>query len=627
MRKISILITGLIFFCTCSFVNAEENSVNSNNPKLGEVLVTATKIEGHQSETGSSTTVITEEEIINSGKRDVMAVLQEVPGISIMQNGSFGGSASLHIRGTNSGHTLVMIDGVEVNDPMVSDRSFDFAHMLTDNIERIEIVRGAQSTLYGSDAMGGVINIITKKGKGDLNVEASLEGGSYKTFKETFGLSGSGEKLHYAFNISRMDTDGISKATNGVEDDGYENTTFSTRLGYMPTENMDIDFIFRSIDAEYDYDDGANQDDPNKEGWWKNKTAKLSLDHTINTVWDHKISLSYAETKREYKDSVDEIDDGPYENSHNWFNGESKKVEWQNNFYFADWSTTTAGFEYEEESGFADGINSWDSFARQKMSNKGYYIQNQFKFNKNLFITPGVRLDDNERVGNEVTYKISGSYLVNSTGTRFKANWGTGFKAPSLYQLYSSYGDPTLQPDEGKTFDIGFDQALLSNKMTLGAVYFSNKFKSMIGFDMDTYTYMNIDNAEMEGVEISGSYMPFDALSFSANYTYTRTEDNDTGKELTRRPKNQANFNMNWAYNEKGNVNLSVGYIGNRWNDTENTIKMESYSTVDISSFYNLNSNIKLFGRVENLFDEDIQQIQGYSATGISAYGGVKLSF
>ena len=619
-----LVLTGVMCFALSTNVMARDDKTKKGNPKMGAVIVTATKIEGNQSETGSSTTVITEEEIEKSGKGNVLDLLQDVPGISIMQTGSFGGGTSLYIRGSKPGHTLVMIDGVEVNDPMVSDRSFDFAHMLTDNIERIEIVRGAQSTLYGSDAMGGVINIITKKGEGAPKPELILEAGSYKTFKGTLGISGSTEKFSYSFNMSRMDSDGTSKAKDGAEDDGYENTTFSTRLGLMPSDNIGIDFVFRWVDAAYDYDDGANQDDPNKEGWWKNKSARLTFDHTVSTVWDHKLSVTYAETYREYKDTADAIDVS--ENSNNWFNGESKKIEWQNNLYFTDWSTTTAGVEYEEESGSANGINSWDMFAGQEVNNKGYYIQNQFEFSDTLYITPGLRLDDNERFGNEVTYKISGSYLVKSTGTRFKANWGTGFKAPSLYQLYSPYGDPTLKPDEGDTFDIGFEQSLFSEKMMLGAVYFRNEFENMVDFDMNTYTYTNIDNAEMKGVEVIWAYEPVDTLSFNANYTYTSTEDNDTGLELARRPKKQANFNINWGFNETGNVNVSVAYIGSRWNDTANTMKMESFTTVNLSSYYDISKNIKLFGRIENLFNKEIQQVHGYAATGISFYGGFKLS-
>lgn len=625
-NRISILI-GILFLIISANMLAQDDNQSKTKVKMGEVIVTATKIEGNQSETGSSTTVITEEEIEKSGKGNVLDLLQDVPGISIMQTGSFGGGASLYIRGSKPGHTLVMIDGVEVNDPMVSDRSFDFAHMLTDNIERIEIVRGAQSTLYGSDAMGGVINIITKKGEGKLKPELTFEAGSYKTFKEALGISGSTEKISYSFNVSRMDSDGTSKAKDGAEDDGYENTTFSSRLGFMPSDNIDIDFVFRWVDAAYDYDDGENQDDPNKEGWWENKSARLSLEHAVNDVWDYKISVTYAETDREYKDSVDSVDDGPYENSHNWFNGDSKKAEWQNNFNFVDCSTTTIGVEYEEESGSANGINSWDVFASQEVNNIGYYLQNQFEFNDVLFITPGVRLDDNERFGNKATYKISGSYLVKSTGTRFKANWGTGFKAPSLYQLYSPYGDLNLEPDEGETFDVGFEQTLLSEKMMMGAVYFHNEFENMVDFDMNTWTYTNVDNAEMKGVEFIWSYEPVDTLSFGANYTYTSTEDKDTGLELARRPKTQANLNMNWGYNENGNVNVSVAYIGNRWNDTANTLKMNSFTTVNLSSYYDINKYIKLFGRIENLFDKEIQQVHGYAATGISFYGGFKLSY
>jgi vitamin B12 transporter len=199
---------------------------------IGEVIVTATKTEQSQGEVGSSTTVITAEDLKKTGKKSVGEVLRDVPGVAVMQNGAFGGSTSVYLRGSKPGHTLVLIDGVEVNDPISTDRSFDFAHFTTDNIERIEVVSGPQSTLYGSDAMGGVINIITKKGKGRPKFELSSEGGSHQTFRESIGFGGGTEKLNYSISALRLDSEGISKAIDGSEEDGYENTTISSKTGY-----------------------------------------------------------------------------------------------------------------------------------------------------------------------------------------------------------------------------------------------------------------------------------------------------------------------------------------------------------------------------------------------------------
>lgn len=625
MKKKILILIGTLVLLTTNCVWAEEKKETGTKYDLGEVIVTATKTEGYQAETGSSTTVITADDLKKKGKRTVLEVLRDVPGVSVMQYGSFGGGTSIYLRGSKPGHTLVMLDGMELNDPMGTDRSFNFAHLLTDNIERIEIVRGAQSTLYGSDAMGGVINVITKKGQGKPKWEASLEGGSHNTFKETLGLSGSLDKLKFSLSLLRLDTDGVSKAADGSEDDGYENTTFSTRLAYALFEDANLDFVLRRIDAKYDYDDGSNQDDPNKIGWWKSIMGKIAFDQAVNSIWDHNISFSYSETERKYKDDPDSVDLA--DNTHNWYNGDTKKFEWQHNIYPVDWSKTTAGFEYEEERGFADGRASWDRFDRKTMDNKGYYFQNQFKLWESLFITPGLRVDDNEFFGSETTYKISASYFIPKVGTRFKANWGTGFKAPSLYQLYSSYGDPNLNPDEGESYDFGFEQNLFNDRVTFGLTYFHNEFENMVAFDMASYTYQNVDNAKMKGLELECFFKPTETLTIGANYTYTKTEDGDTGKELARRPKNQAGFNANWAFLEKGNLNLSASYVGSRWDNSANTRKVKAYTKVDFCTSYDLRENFQIFGRIENLFDKASQQIHGYAAPGRSFYAGVKATF
>ncbi len=602
----------------------ENPDVDTDRYKMGTVVVTATKVEGDPSETGSSVTVITADELKKRGKKMLLELLQDVPGLSVMQNGPYGGAASIYLRGTKPGHTIVMLDGIELNDTMKTDRSVSLAHLLIDNIERIEIVRGAQSTLYGSDAMGGVINIITRKGGGKATLSASFEAGSHNTFAEKAGVRGSVGKANYSISASRIDTDGVSKAADGSEDDGYENTTLSLRSGYELFNDASLDAVFRYVDAKYDFDDGANQDDPNKRGWWEKLAGKMAFDHAVNSLWGHIITVAYTKTEREYKDEADAVD--TTEDSHNWYDSETMKVEWQHNVCPVEWTQLTAGLEYEKEKGSGDGNQSWYVFNEETMDNKAGYLQSHFNFFESLFVTPGMRVDDNERFGSQVTYKISVSWLVDKTGTRFKANWGTGFKAPSLYQFYSSYGDPDLKPDEGRTYDIGFEQHLFAKKLTFGLTYFNNDFENMVEWDPDTSRYQNVDNAQMEGWEVESSFNPIEALTLGVNYTYTNTEDKDTGYELRRRPENQAAFSINWAFIEKANVNLSARYVGERWEDAHNTERLDAYTTVDLSAYYDLTDHFQLFGRIENLLDESYEQIPGFAGSGASYFAGIKAS-
>ena len=598
--------------------------------QLGEIIVTATKRKQYQAEIGSSVTVITSDNLKKEGKTFVLDALRDAPGISVMQSGSFGGTVSLYLRGSKTGYTLVMIDGVEVNDPMSIDRSFDFAHLLTDDIQKIEVVRGPQSTLYGSDAIGGVINIITKKGEGKPKWQVLFEGGSYNTFKEVLSYGGSNEKFNYYFSLIRLDSDGISKAKDGPEDDAYRNTTFSSRLGYKILENADLDLIFHYVDAKTDLDDGAYLEDPNHVAWWKNLVGKISFTQYVNSFWDYNLSFSYSRTKRMYRDNPDDIDTGIWDgdNTHNWYIGDNRKFEWQNNIYPIEQNTITLGFEYEKERGFSDGRNSGDRFDRRSVDNEGYYLQDQINLQDKLFVTLGIRIDDHELFGTETTYKVSTAYLIPKTGTRLKANWGTGFKAPSLYQLYSSYcGNPNLKPDKSNSYDFGFEQSLLNNKISFGLTYFHNNFKNMVDFDMVTFKYKNIGRVKTKGIETELAFNPWEDLKITINYTYLDTENKETGKELGRRPKNQINFDINYRFLDKGNFNISATYVGSRWDDNANTKKLKRYAKVDLTITYDLKKNFQIFAKAENLFDKDYMQIWGYEMPGASFYVGMKVIF
>jgi vitamin B12 transporter len=623
--KSKILILSVVLVLTTWNLSWAQEDIKEY--ELEKIIVTATKTESYQATVGTSCTVITAKDLEKTGKRTVQEVLRNVPGVSVMQNGAFGGSASVYLRGAKPGYTLVLIDGIEVNDPMSSDRSFNFAHLTTDNIERIEVVHGPQSTLYGSDALGGAINIITKKGKGKPKWEISSEAGSQNTFKENMGLSGSTEKLNYSISASRLDSGGISKAVGGCEKDGYENTSISSKIGYRVFGNSELNLVLRFTDTETDLDDGSYEDDPNRTDWWRNLATKLSFKQALNSWWDHNLSFSYNDVRRKERDEKDSID--TTEDNQSWFKGDNKKFEWQHNFSPLNWDTFTGGFEYEEERGSSynrSGVTI-KKVDRKTMDNTGFYFQNQFKLWEKLFITPGLRVDDHELFGRETTYKISTAYIISQTGTRLKGNWGTGFKAPSLYQLYHpSYGDPNLKPDESKSYDFGFEQSLLENKVSFGLTYFHNDFKNMIEWDSGTSKYRNIGRAETKGFEIGAKLLPIQDLTIGANFSYLDTKDKETGLELLRRPKRQVNLDINWRFLEKGNLNLDINYVGSC--KAYGYISQKDYATVNLFSSYDITDKFQIFGRIENLFDNRAyEEVRGYATPGRSFYAGCKVTF
>jgi vitamin B12 transporter len=610
--------------------------------KTEEVVVTATRIETASREVGSSITVITNQQIDESQNTTVLEVLRTVPSLDVIRSGGPGGQTSVFIRGAQSEHTLVLIDGVEMNDPITPGRSYDFASLATDNIERIEIIRGPQSILYGSDAIGGVINIITKRGKGTPHGFMSAEGGSFNTFTEKAGVSGANQWANYSLGIYHWATDGISAASEkdgNHEKDGYENTSISTKLGVTPAENFDADFILRYINAKADIDNfgGVGGDDPNNkadlEQLFFRTQARLSL---FNDLWEQELGFSLTDLDREYRNGTDA--DHPSDLDRGSYDGKILKFDWQHNLYLHETNTLTLGIENEEEKGKSKyySESAWgpytSRFTEKIAQTNGYYLQDQIKLWDSWFTTLGVRLDDHSRFGLETTYRITSAYLLQQTGTKLKGSSGTGFKAPTLYQLYSQYGEKNLNPEESTGWDIGVEQSLFDKKLTLGVAYFSNEFDELIEFESGTSKYINVAEAETKGVEVFVSVRPNDDLTFQASYTYTDTENKETGEDLLRRARNKLGLNVNYQFTDKGNVNLSLVYIGKRDDNDYSTwpatqVELDTYVLANLAASYDITRNIQVFGRVENFLDEDYEEVKGFGTPELSAFAGCKLSF
>jgi len=639
---ISILLSLTLFVSFPFSLFAQEKEVT-----LGKVVVTATRVETPMEEIASSVTVISSEEIERKQKTHVMEILRGIPGLDVVRTGGAGKNTSVFIRGANSEHTLVMIDGVEVNDPISPGRSYDFAHLTVDNIEQIEVIRGPQSTLYGSDAIGGVVNIITKKGEGKPKFFLSAEGGSFTTFREATGISGGNKWVNYSFALSRFDTEGISTASKrdgNYERDGYENTSLSAKLGFKPMDNLGIDFILRYMDAKTELDNfaGVGGDDPNyvqKSNQFLFKTqVGLSL---FDQVWSQKLGLALNDHNRDIKNKKDS--QHPFDYEKGGYDGQLLKFDWQHHLQLHKTNALTFGLEYEREEGKSKYY--WESlwgpgqsiFPKKTANIKGYYIQDEIKLWDRLFATLGIRIDDHSRFGSETAYRVAPAYLIKETDTKIKGTFGTGFKAPTLYQLFASatlwgpIGNKDLKPEKSKGWDFGVEQNFFKNRVTLGATYFRNDFKDLIQFDWGQ-GYINIAKAKTEGVELFASAKPIDDLTLRINYTYTDTEDKTTGEALIRRPKNKIGFDINYHFLNNGNVNLGVIYVGKRDDldfsiSPSRRVKLDQYTLVNLAVSYDITKNFQLFGRVENLLDKEYEEVKGFGTPGLSFFGGMKLSF
>jgi vitamin B12 transporter len=606
------------------------------------IVVTANRTDTPQQELGSAITVITESQLEKMQETTVLDALRTVPALDVVQVGGDGGQASVFIRGAKSEHTLVLLDGVEMNDPSTPGRSVDLANLATADVERIEVIRGPQSVLYGSDAMGGVINIISKTGRGKLGGFFRGGYGSFNSFAESAGLNGGNRWADFSLGVSRSDTDGISAARGdkgNLERDGYRDTTISGKLGINPTKNVHADFILRTIDSRTDLDNagGAEGDDPNNTAAAKQiysrVQARISL---FNGRWEQKIGFSLSRQERHYKNDTDAAH--PVDSDRSTYNGQILRFDWQHDLRFLKANMLTMGIESEQEKGESEyySESAWGPYAslfpqKSALTTAGY-IQDHIRLTNDWFATLGARLDSHDRFGTKATYRLASTYLVRKTGTRIKASFGTGFKTPSLYQLYSLYGDKDLKPETSTGWDLGIEQSWWSDRISLGVTYFGNEFKQLIDYDSAIWKYMNVGEAKTSGVELFASVQPLGALTLQAGYTYTATQDVATGKDLLRRAKHKLYFVANCGLGKKGNANLEVNYVGSRYDTDYSTwpasrVKLEGYVLINLALGYDLSGRMRIFAGVKNLGNAKYEEILGYGTAGISASTGIKYSF
>ncbi len=609
--------------------------------QLEPMVVSATRTETPIKQVGSAITVITAKDIADRRSNTVAEILRGVPGLDVQSNGGIGQPTSVFLRGANSGHTLVLIDGIEMNDPSsTSNAFFNYSDLQVDNIERIEILRGAQSSVYGSDAIGGVINIITKRTQGKPQFRAEGQGGSYDSFKLGGGVDGGSDALNYGLSASRLETQGFSAADRrlgNTERDGYRNSTVTSRLGAQPRENLDLDWNLRFQEGKAQFDDcgGARCDDPNafsvNKQLFTRGQGRLKL---FDGFWEQTFGIAYSLTDRRTVDLPDTV--SPFGNraaSRNAFEGDKVKVNWQSNFNLHETNTAILGVENE-----ADRIvSASDRIGVKSANTTGYYLQDQISLWNRWFTTAGVRFDEHNRVGGKVTWRITQVFAFDETGTRLKGSYGTGFKAPSLYQLFAPpagfgpVGNPNLSPETSQSWDAGFEQSLWKQKAGFGASYFNNVFNNLIDFRFGQ-GYLNIDLATAEGIESFFEIKPLEGLSLRGNYTYTRTHDASTRARLFNRPTHKGSFDAHYRFLQGADVNVNILLVGSRdFQDfstfPERRVALSGYALVNLAGSYDINRHLRLFARVDNLLDKNYQEILGYGTSGLAGYAGFSLNY
>ncbi len=624
--------------------------------EMDDLVVTATRLATPRGELASSVTVITAADIQRKQFRSVPQALRSVPGLHVVQSGGPGQQTSVFMRGANSNHTLVLIDGIEASDPSSPNGAVDFSNLWLDNIERIEVVRGPQSTLYGSDAIGGVIQITTRRGAGKLHGAAKAEGGSDNTFNQQASVAGANDAIDYSFGVTHIDTDADSvtpsRLRNGVpaEDDNYKNWTTSTRLGMAVSDTLALTFSGRYIDSE-------SRLDPELEsfGFGTTEDRDARLDQTeyllrgeakaqlLDGLWEATFATSYTDFDRKNRNNRQ----SPNETlTRTRFEGNKLKFELKNDLYLSDSHTFTLGLETEKENMDSGGFSDFGGFVVGEESdadarNNAVYVQDQFSYGGRFFGTIGGRYDKHDGFGSEVTYRIAPVYVHRKTGTRIKGSIATGFKAPTLFQTdgftpnnFGSFyrGNPNLDPEESFGWEAGFEQPLWNERINLGVTYFKSNIDDLMQVVFDpsfNSTYENIDKADIKGIESFIHTQLLQSLSVNANYTYTDAEDDKTGEKLLRRPKHKADLDVQYQPTAKASINLSVNYVSD-YNDisreTGATIKGDDYTVLDIAAEYAISKRWRIFGRVENVTDEHYEPADGFQASDRGMIAGAELT-
>ncbi len=613
---------------------------------FSEIVVTATKTETPLSAIGSTVTVITSKEISERQLQTVVDVLREVPGLSIVEQGGPGKLATVFMRGTNSNYTLVIVDGVTMNDASSPNNAFDFSSMNTNDVDRIEIVRGPQSTLYGSDAIAGVINIITKRGTDKPQYSFFGEGGSNGYYRGNLSALGSYGNFHYAINVTRNGSDGVSASDSkfgNKEKDDYTNNFFSSRFGWNFSQDAKIDLIYKFTKAEASLDQNEKLgDDPNFIYNIEQQLFKGGLNLSFfEGNWQQQFSASLIKHFSRALDLVDQF--RPTTSSDGYNKAQRIKFDWQNNLRFIENNLITFGIETETEKANTSysSTSEWGPFNSifpgQSLRTTGIYLQDQINIANSFFTSVGLRYDDNQKFGGVTTFRIAPAYFFNATGTKLKMSYGTGFKAPSLFYLFDpAFGNPDLKPEKSIGWDAGIEQYFEKGKLSFGVTYFDLKLENMLGFDSNFRT-VNIAKASSRGLEFTASVINIRNISLNTSYTYTETKDDyklspDFDKPLLRRPKNQASIIANYRLNEKTNFNLQLRYVGERDDKDFSTypaarVTIPEYTLVNFAASYRFLNYLELTARIENLFDKQYEEVLYYGTLGRSFYAGLSLTF
>ncbi|MDX2204764.1 MAG: TonB-dependent receptor [Hyphomicrobiaceae bacterium] len=588
---------------------------------------------------GASVSVITRADLDRQQIRNVADALRSLPGVSVSQSGTPGNVTVVRIRGGESKHTLVLVDGVEMNS--TADGAFDFSNMSADDVERIEVLRGPQSGLYGNGALGGVISITTRSGRGPLQLRVQAEAGSLGTTRLGAQLSGGNANAWGSISATAYRTDGFNIATLGDEKDDTRIGTFAVKGGFALSPLVKVDGAFREQSTRAGYDDGFGM---LLKGYWAPADAPYTSDARLRVAslgvtidnpsrtWSNHLFVQGTETLR-----------NDYSSIYSQTNSQMGKFGYKSTFLLEDSKRApvrhyvTTLLERRTEVLDQATYPADPHHARNRNSVAGE-IRGEY-FNQ-LFLGANVRYDQNDTTENFTTWNLNGSYLVPGGVFRVHSSVGTGVKYATLYDLYGYStiftANPNLKSEQSFGYDVGLETKLLGGRAVVDVTYFHSDLTNEIIYNpLYTPTLVNASSASLrQGVEVAGRYALSSQITLGAAYTYLHARQDGSIQEVRRSP-HQGRLDVNYASaDRRGNVNLGVTYNGDMKDivyDSTFTaayVTLPSYWNARLAASYKLQRGVEVFGRIENLFNQHYQEVYGYNATaGTTAFAGVKLTF
>ena len=615
------------------------------NPPLETIVVTASRTPVALERTGSAVSVLTRSDIDERQTFSLVDVLRDVPGIAVSQSGSLGAQTQLRMRGGEANHILVLIDGVEANDPAIGDE-FQFEHLLTDDIERIEIVRGPQSALWGSDAVSGVINIITKTSPKGLKVDGSVEGGSFGTFHAGGRLSFGGDDFGVGIGAGYLDTAGTNISRTGNEKDGYRNDTLDLSGHIDPKPSTRFDFVARQTQTTKQLDAidpmTGLPTDADRLTDAKQRYLRASASFAPSASLSQNLKLTYLDTGT--RNFADGSPDGDYA-------ADKLGLYYQAHLALPGplGHALTLAVDRKRVGFRQHGAISpfGDPNQTQHLNTAGYVAEYHVSPAKPLNLSAAVRYDASSAFRSATTYRVSVSYLREASRTHLRASAGTGQKAPTFIERFGYFpnvflGNPNLAPETSKGWDVGIDQPLIRGRLSISATFFDQDLRNEIdGFvflpSAGQFTARNgAGVSHRKGLELSLAATPTAALRMQASYTYTDSTQPDSARiqrPEIRRPRNTAALDVNYAFSANVELNVDASYVGPRYDTffppyplTAQRRRLGSYLLLGVAASHRLTPRIEVFARIDNLLDEQYEDVIGYATPGRAVYAGVRIS-